>query len=121
MTAVTPHLGQIEVSMGFQSWWQHKSKRAKAITIIATGLILQIGLCFGTPATVSWSDQALGTHLNHEYDALGYMIVEALLACIVFLILIGFLIFYRPSEDATGTLSISSVQQSEDDADRGEH
>lgn len=106
--------------MSFQSWWQQKSKRAKAITIIATALILQIGLCFGTPATVSWSDQALGTHLNRQWASLGYMMVEALLACVVFLVLIGFLILHRPSEDATGTLSISSVRQSEDDADRGE-
>ena len=96
--------------MGFQSWWQQKSKRAKAITIIATALILQIGLCFGTPATVSWSDQALGTHLNHEYDALGYMMVEALLACVVFLVLIGFLIFYRPADDVIRTMGIAPLQ-----------
>lgn len=107
--------------MSFQGWWKQKSKRAKAITIIATALILQIGFCFGTPATVSWSDQVLGTHLNHEYDALGYMMVEAILAFVVFLVLIGFLIFYRPSVDAAGTLGITPEQKSGNDADRDGH
>ena len=106
--------------MSFKSWWQQKGKRSKAITIIATALILQIGLCFGTPATVSWSDQALGTHLNHEYDALGYMMVEALMAGVVFLVLIGFLIFYRPSDGASGDLSIVPKRASESDTDRGD-
>ena len=106
--------------MSFKSWWQQKGKRSKAITIIATALILQIGLCFGTPATVSWSDQALGTHLNHEYDALGYMMVEALMAGIVFLVLIGFLIFYRPSDGASGDLSTVPKHDSGSDTNRGE-
>ncbi|WP_109484513.1 hypothetical protein [Occallatibacter savannae] len=103
--------------MSFQSWWQQKSRRAKAIAIIATTLILQIGLCFGTPATVSWSDQTLGTHLNHNYDALGYMMVEALLAGVVFLVLIAFLIFYRPSDGAAATSGTTPAGESANDTD----
>lgn len=33
-----------------QRWWQQKTLQAKVIAVLATLLILQIGLCFSTPA-----------------------------------------------------------------------
>ena len=84
--------------MSFQSWWQQKNRRAKAVTVIATLLILQIGLCFGTPVGVSWLDDLVGTHLGRDpFAALGYMFIEAVLAIVVFLAFVGVLIFYRPA------------------------
>jgi len=96
--------------MSFQSWWQNKSRRAKVITGLAVFLILEIGLCFATPAGVSWSDQVLGTHLNHQYDALGYMMVEALLACVVFVILTGAVFLYHPRGAEPEAISQASAE-----------
>ena len=84
--------------MSFQSWWQQKNRRAKAVTIFATLLILQIGLCFGTPVGVSWLDDLVGTHLGRDpFAAFGYMFIEAIVEIIVFLVFLGVLIFYRPA------------------------
>jgi len=106
--------------MSFQSWWQRKSRRAKAITLLATLLTLQVGLCFGTPAGVSWSDQTLGTHLGRgELAALGYMVAEALAAGVVFLVFLGFLIFYRPSVSSPAAAGPINDQEKADD-DRGQ-
>jgi hypothetical protein len=94
--------------MSYQSWWQQKSRRSKAITILATLLILQIGLCFSTPVGVSWFDNHLGTRLDPDsYGGLGYMIFEAILAGVVFLIFLGVLFFYRPSDPEPKMLSIA--------------
>ena len=96
------------VSKRHQTWWQQKSRRSKAITILATLLILQIGLCFGTPLGVSWSDNHLGTRLDPDsYGGLGYMFLEAILASVVFLVFAGVLIFYRPSVPEPATLTIA--------------
>lgn len=84
--------------MSFQSWWQQKNRRAKTVTVLATLLILQIGLCFGTPVGVSWLDDLAGTRLGRDpFAALGYMFIEAVLAIVVFLVFVGVLIFYRPA------------------------
>lgn len=92
--------------MTIQSWWQQKNRRAKAVTALATLLILQIGLCFGTPKGVSWLDDLASTHLNRDpFAALGYMFFEAILAIVVFLVLVGVLIFYRGSDAQGKTLS----------------
>lgn len=89
--------------MSFQSWWGQKSRRAKAITFFATLLTVQIGLCFGTPVGVSWFDQLFSAHLGRDsYGGLGYMIFEAVLAVIVFLVLVGVLIFYRGPAQTPG-------------------
>jgi hypothetical protein len=94
--------------MSYQNWWQQKSRRSKAITILATLLILQIGLCFGTPVGVSWFDNHLGTRLDPDsYGGLGYMIFEAILAGVVCLIFLGVLFFYRPSDPESNILSIA--------------
>ncbi|WP_348262161.1 hypothetical protein P8935_20440 [Telmatobacter sp. DSM 110680] len=89
--------------MSFRSWWQYKSRRAKAITVFATLLTIQIGLCFGTPVGISWIDRLLSTHLSRDpFAALGYMFFEAVLAIIVFLVFVGVLIFYRGSAQTPG-------------------
>lgn len=91
--------------MSIQSWWQQKNRRAKAVTVLATMLILQIGLCFGTPKSVSWLDDLAGTHLSRDpFAALGYMFFEAILAIVVFLVLVGVLIFYRGSDAKRRTI-----------------
>jgi ABC-type dipeptide/oligopeptide/nickel transport system permease subunit len=92
--------------MSYQSWWQQKSRRSKAITIFATLLILQIGLCFGTPAGVSWFDSLFRIRRN-SFDALGYMFLEAIIATVLLLVLLGVLFFYRTSDEEPATLAIA--------------
>lgn len=105
--------------MSFQSWWQQKGRRSKAITVLATLLILQVGLCFGTPVEVSWSDAVLGTHFGRDpFNALGYMFIEALLAGLAFLVFLGVVIFYRPSDADLRPISIAPAQNKEHSGSR---
>lgn len=73
--------------MGFENWWRHKSGRSKTATVLAAVLLLQIGLCFGTPAATSWFDTLFHIHRDDPFYALGWMIFEALL-CILTVILL---------------------------------
>jgi hypothetical protein len=83
--------------MSLREWWRNRSGRAKAVTVLATILILQIGLCFGTPSIVN-SFQAI-FHLkpsDDEFgDGLGYMMLEALLCIVTLLALIVVPLFFR--------------------------
>jgi hypothetical protein len=100
--------------MSLQSWWQQKSRRAKTITILATLLLLEIGLCFGTPVGVSWSDTAFGTHFGRDpFASLGYMFIQAIVAGITLLIFLGAVIFYRPSSGKSSAISIAATQNGE--------
>jgi branched-subunit amino acid permease len=45
--------------MSFKTWWQTKGSKSKTITVLATLLILEIGLCFSTPFTVAPAYEAL--------------------------------------------------------------
>jgi hypothetical protein len=100
--------------MSLQSWWLQKSRRAKTITILAILLLLEIGLCFGTPVGVSWSDTAFGTHFGRDpFASLGYMFIQAIVAGIMFLIFLGVAIFYRPSSGKPSLVS-TAVQNEED-------
>jgi len=47
-------------------WWSEKSGKAKVVTVLATLLILQIGLCFGTPAIVPWYQIIFGPSSDSE-------------------------------------------------------
>lgn len=88
--------------MSFRTRWQQKSGRAKAITIVATLLILQIGLCFGTPLGVSWFDTLFPTpEGRNPFNAIGYMVIEAISAIVIFLVFIGVLIFYPRTRRGT--------------------
>lgn len=108
--------------MSFQSWWQQKSRRSKTISVLATFLVLEIGLCFGTPVGVGWSDALLGTHLGRDpFNALGYMFYEAVIAVIMFLVFLGVVIFYRPSGGQPEPTSIAqNNEQSGGDKDRSQ-
>ena len=98
--------------MSVQSWWQKKNRRAKAITILATVLVLQVGLCFGTPKGASWLDDLVGTHLSRDpFDALGYMFFEALIAIVVFLVFLAVLIFYHRSDPKPRMISTHPENQ----------
>ena len=52
--------------MSLRKWWQDKSGRAKAITVLSTLLILQIGLCFGTDPIVSLSRAIFSRQAEHR-------------------------------------------------------
>src|ERR1700739_3334270 len=107
--------------MSLQRSWQEKNRRAKAITILATLLILQVGLCFGTPKGVSWLAALVGTHMSRDpFDALGYMFFEALIAIVVFLVFLGVLIFYRRSDAEPRTLSIAPHENQDHSPSRAE-
>jgi riboflavin transporter FmnP len=38
--------------LNFRGWWNRKSGRAKVVAVLATLLVLQIGLCWTNPRTV---------------------------------------------------------------------
>jgi hypothetical protein len=40
--------------MSLKTWWSERCGAAKTLTVLATLLILQIGLCFSAPAIDSW-------------------------------------------------------------------
>jgi hypothetical protein len=73
--------------MNFSNWWRRKSGRAKTVTVLAVVLLLQIGLCFGTPEATSWFDDLFRIHRDDPFYALGWMMFEALL-CIVTVIVL---------------------------------
>jgi hypothetical protein len=70
-----------------RKWWNHKSGRAKTVTVLATLLVVQIGLCAGT----SQLTYRFGVLIPKGYDVpmgtLDLMIWQAFL-CILTLILL---------------------------------
>lgn len=73
--------------MSFSDWWRKKSGRAKTLTVLSVVLLLQIGLCFGTPAATSWFDDLFRIHPDDQFSFVGWMMIEALL-CIVTVVLL---------------------------------
>lgn len=62
----------------------------------------QIGLCFGTPLGVSWFDTLFPTpEGRNPFNAIGYTIIEAISAIVIFLVFIGVLIFYPRTRRGT--------------------
>lgn len=51
------------MSLGLKTWWRNKSGQSKTITVLATLLLLDIGLCFSTPAAFN--------AVNSRYRGLG--------------------------------------------------
>ena len=83
--------------MSFQNWWRRKSGQSKTITILATLMILQIGLCFGTPTGVSWYRAHIHSNASDDpLEAMGMMAFEAILCIVTGLVLALVAIFWRP-------------------------
>jgi hypothetical protein len=83
--------------MSFRNWWRRKGGRSKTITILATLMILQIGLCFSTPKGVSWYRALF--HLKPSDDPLemlGIMCSEAVLCLVTVVLLVLITIFWNP-------------------------
>jgi hypothetical protein len=80
----------VEVFENLRIWWTCKSGKEKVITVLAVVLILQIGLCFSTPALMPWVAAVFHIrHGNNPLDDLGPMVVQMFLCIgtIVFLII----------------------------------
>jgi hypothetical protein len=58
-------------------WWRRTNGRAKAVTVLATVLMLQIGLCFGTPTATSWYHALLRINSRDPFQALGLMMWQS--------------------------------------------
>jgi hypothetical protein len=83
--------------MSLQEWWRNKSGKAKTITVLATLLILQIGLCFGTPSIVSFYQAIFHIKLRGDEEFgpnVGYMFIEALLALMTAIVLLVVVVSY---------------------------
>ncbi len=83
--------------MSFREWWRNRSGRAKAVTVLSALLILQIGLCFGTPSIVGSFQTAF--HIkpsgNEEFGpSMGYMFLEAFLALMTGIALLAMFVSY---------------------------
>lgn len=81
--------------MGFRSRWTTKSGRAKAITILAVLLILQVGLCFGTPRLADWSNAEL-RFPSDPMDVVTWMLGQLMLGGVTAALLISALIGWFP-------------------------
>jgi hypothetical protein len=68
--------------MSFRERWSKSNLLAKSLTVSATLLILQIGLCFSTPYAAS-----LFSDSRDPFDALGWMMLEAILCVCTFIFL----------------------------------
>jgi hypothetical protein len=74
--------------MSFATWWRDKSSTAKAITILSTLLILQVGLCFSTPYTLRPMYEAIAHPKPEAYVDLGLMFWQAIFCVLTLAILI---------------------------------
>lgn len=95
--------------MNFKTWWRRKDGQSKAVTILATLLILEIGLCFSTPYTI------VGVHRifriqDQPLQGLGLMLLQAV-ACFITLVLLFFAFIAWPS----GVESNDSAERDSDD------
>lgn len=76
--------------MSLKTWWRRKSGLSKTVTILATALILQIGLCFASPGEPRWFDRLFGIQPRPDvYLRIGLVTSEAFLCLITFLLLLG--------------------------------
>ena len=96
--------------MSFRDWWRQKNRKSKAIAVISTLLIVQIGLCFGTPSGVSWYQSLFHVKSSDPLEALGMMAFEAMLCVATVLALIVTAIFWHPD--------LSYPQRKEENHDR---
>jgi ABC-type transport system involved in multi-copper enzyme maturation permease subunit len=93
-----------------KNWWRQKGRKSKAIAVISTLLILQIGLCFGTPSGVSWYQALFHVKSSDPLYALGLMAWEAILSLATVLALIVTAIFWHPD--------LNSPQRKKENHDR---
>jgi len=73
------------VSLG--EWWKRQSGGAKAMTVLATLLTLQIGLCFSTGLTVLPAYQAIFGPSSDSELGLGLIIWQGILCGVTILLL----------------------------------
>ena len=73
--------------MGIQNWWKRRSGGAKAVTVLATLLTLQIGLCFSTGLTVLPAYQAIFGPSSDSELGLGLIIWQGILCGVTILLL----------------------------------
>jgi len=73
--------------MSLRSWWKTSSGTAKTVTVLATMLILQIGVCFGgTSAIASWYEAIFGPTHDSELG-LGLTIWQGIFGIVTFIAL----------------------------------
>jgi uncharacterized membrane protein len=78
--------------MGFGAWWKRSSGTKKTVTLFATILILQMGLCFSTDYWMPVYEHVTGQ--IHESEAgLGLVIMQAFLCGLTVVIFVVVLIY----------------------------
>jgi hypothetical protein len=75
----------------FKSWWKRSSGTKKTVTLFATILILQMGLCFSTDYWMPVYEHVTG-HIHESEAGLGLVIMQAFLCGLTLFIFIVSLI-----------------------------
>ncbi len=73
--------------MSFNDWWRKKNGKQKTITILATLLVLDIGLCFATPYGLSLIDGIFRRTARDPLEGLGWMFCQAVFCGILVLVI----------------------------------
>ncbi len=79
--------------MTIQNWWKRKSGPAKLVTALSALLLLQIGLCWSTPAVLPWYFAVFGPSSDSEFG-LGLMIVQGILCLVTCAVLLGMTVIW---------------------------
>jgi hypothetical protein len=88
--------------MSFRNWWQTKSGKSKTITVLCAVLILDVGLCFATPAAVDRLNTALHRIRSDPFEGIGYMIIQAIFCVILAVIIFGLGLFWPSHSNSVG-------------------
>jgi tryptophan-rich sensory protein len=77
-----------------RKWWLSKSGFAKTVTVLCAILILQIGVCFASPAEPAWFDALF--HPRDYPDRLHFAFAawQAFFCCVTALLLLGALLIW---------------------------
>jgi heme A synthase len=73
--------------LSIKTWWRKKSRPPKVVTVLATLLVLQIGLCWSTPLTVLPAYLAVFGHSSDSELGLGLEIWQGMLSIALFFLL----------------------------------
>lgn len=82
--------------MNIKRWWGKKNAKSKTITVLATLLILEIGLCFSTPATMAPACEALFGPSHDSELALGLEVWQFFLWLISLVVLGAIAMLWQP-------------------------
>jgi hypothetical protein len=71
----------------FKTWWLSKSGFAKTVTVLCAILILQIGVCFASPAEPAWFDALFHIRRSPYQLNLAFAVWQAIFCCVTAFVL----------------------------------